>query len=126
MASGYVHSQKNGIDFLNGKAKGYPPNNGFEGEIKTKVLQKGERFDRFGTESGRFVSPEGTPFEMRSLPKNRFNETPSLYEVIKPFEVNSGKIAPYYFQKGGGTQYFLDRSVKWYRTNGYLKRIYGN
>ena len=49
----------------------------------------------------------------------------NTYEVLKPFEVKSGQIAPYYFQKGGGTQYLLEQSVKWYRTHGFLRLING-
>lgn len=52
----------------------YPPEDGFnldaEGKpIKEKVtLTPGTLVDRFGAESGTYVSPCGTPYEKRSLP----------------------------------------------------------
>ncbi len=46
----------------------YPVNNGFLGDPVDEILQPGTVIDRYGTESGQFVSPEGTPIAQRSLP----------------------------------------------------------
>ncbi|MEM9686438.1 MAG: glycohydrolase toxin TNT-related protein, partial [Bacteroidota bacterium] len=118
---GYASAKANGINPWNGKVKNYPPNEGFKGNSTTEVLQPGERIDRYGRESGKYVSPEGTPFEQRSLPQSKINDPYAIYEVQKPFPVQKGEVAPWFFQKGGGIQYKLPYSVKWLVENGYLK-----
>jgi hypothetical protein len=45
----------------------WPPNRGFLGEPERVTLMPGTRVDRYGFEGGTFVSPEGTPYEMRLL-----------------------------------------------------------
>ncbi|CAM0497263.1 hypothetical protein [Thermoanaerobacter kivui] len=41
----------------------WPPNNGFEGTPVKRIFKPGERFDRYGDETGEFTAPRGTPFE---------------------------------------------------------------
>ena len=119
--SGYAHAKSQGIDPWNGTKAGYPSNDGFQGNPKKASLQPGERVDRYGSDNGKYLSPEGTPFEQRSLHRSKINDTYNNYEVLKPIKVKSGIVKPYYYQKGGGIQYKLEHSVKWYIRNGYLK-----
>ena len=78
-------------------------------------LQVGTLLDRFGGETGNFLSPKGAPYVERALPpvnlnNNRTNVTDypngyHVYEVVKEFEVLAGPIAAWFGQPGGGTQY---------------------
>ena len=47
----------------------------------------------------------GTPFEMRSLPAESIYNPYHRYEVVEPIKVQAGKVAPWFDQPGGGTQY---------------------
>jgi hypothetical protein len=48
------------------------------------------RIDRYGREGGSFVSPAGTPLEMRALPLGSGSRAYNVYKVLHPFEVDSG------------------------------------
>ena len=61
-----------------------------------------ETFDRYGFGGGKFVIPTGTPPEMRSLRPGTETLPYNNYRVVKPFEVNSGGIAPAFNQLGFG------------------------
>ncbi|KAI0757880.1 hypothetical protein BC629DRAFT_1584563 [Irpex lacteus] len=70
----------------------------------TVRLQKGTLLDRFGGETGNFLSPKGAPYTQRALPpanlnnnRNNASDYPNGYHV---YEVWFG-------QPGGGTQYVL-------------------
>ena len=53
----------------NGQITPYHPDNfGAAGSWEKTVLPKGTILDRYGYDTGNFLSPVGTPFEMRSLP----------------------------------------------------------
>ncbi len=87
-------------------AEYYPPNNGaMQGTTKSLELPVGAKIDRFGSEFGKYFSPEGTPLELRALPPQNSGGY-NLYEVVKPFTVESSSIAPAFNQVGTGTQYF--------------------
>ena len=111
MASGYVNSKVNKIDFLTGEYKGttlptdyYPKNDGALGDWTTETLQPGTRIDRFGG-SGRYFSPEGTLLNSRSLPTNSKLNNYNSFEVVKPFSVQKSIIAPAFGKPGFGIQY---------------------
>ena len=101
----------------------YPPNNGFDGQPTKKILRPGEIVDRYGYDSGYFVSPKGTPFEMRSLPADAINKPYHTYVVQKPLKVLSGKIAPWFGQPGGGIQYKLSKPIAKLLIKGILKEL---
>jgi hypothetical protein len=102
----------------------YPPNNGFAGTPEAVNLQPGTRIDRYGDDSGSFLSPAGTPFEQRALPSSSANEQFQTFEVVKPLPVSSGKAVPWFGQPGGGTQYQLQGTdVKSLLTEGYLRVV---
>ncbi|MGC5332384.1 TNT domain-containing protein [Micromonospora sp. DT62] len=109
----------------------FPPQEGYvlgpHGEpVKARqTLLPGYRLDRFGFPGGAFLSPVGTPFSARSLAPQSLNTPPipppppgvppaatlanyHTYCVLKPFDVDSGPIAPWFAQPGMGTQFQLN------------------
>jgi RHS repeat-associated protein len=101
----------------------YPANDDFEGVPEKTTLKPGDRFDRFGSPKGSFASPTGTPLAERSLPSS-VTGTPVKYRVIKPIEnVQSGKIAPWFGQPGGGIQYKLPKSIEQLKAEKYIEEI---
>jgi RHS repeat-associated protein len=87
------------------RAMAYPPNNGFLGGTSARVLQKGEVIDRVGGHAAsRFFSPVGTPAAARALPPGTSGPL-RTFEVMKPFSVEAGTVAPWYGQEGLGTQF---------------------
>ncbi|MEN6351748.1 MAG: glycohydrolase toxin TNT-related protein [Syntrophomonas sp.] len=90
----------------------WPANDGFKGESMKMTLQPGSRIDRYGSEYGTFVCPEGVSYEMRSLAPGSETKPYNVYEVQKPVEVLSGEIAPWFDQPGGGIQYMFDKSIR--------------
>ncbi|MEG1159469.1 MAG: TNT domain-containing protein [Acidaminococcaceae bacterium] len=92
----------------------YPRNDGFIGSPIKETLTRGSIIiDRYGCDTGRFVSPKGTGFEKRSLPKESINDEYHEYKVKQNIEnVLSGRTAAWFEQIGGGWQYKLpDRIV---------------
>ena len=85
--------------------KFYPANNGFLGTAERTFLMPGEQISRYGSGAGKFFSPAGTPLPMRALPPGANTSIFNTYKVLKPFEVQAGKIAPAFGQPGLGTQY---------------------
>jgi hypothetical protein len=81
------------------------------------------RIDRYGSDFGSFVSPEGTPFPARSLHPEAAGRPYSVFEVVKPIDVDAGVAAPYYGQPGLGVQYELPASVKELIKRGVLRRV---
>lgn len=69
--------------------------------------------DRIGSDTtGKYFSPLGSSFESRSLPPFMKNQPYTEYKVMKSFNIYSGKVAPWFDQPGGGTQYFTDFMIK--------------
>lgn len=123
----------------------YPPDNGYAIGADGKpvefrlTLRTGSDVDRYGSEYGRFLSPAGLPYAMRSIPPQNLVSTPPEscnyhdYEVLRSFTVEAGPIAPWFAQPGYGLQYQLEATllpghppainVKWLLTNGYLQLI---
>jgi hypothetical protein len=71
----------------------YPPNDGALGDVERKYLMSGDIIDRFGKLEGKYFSPVGTPMEMRALPSGVDLSQYRVFEVVKPFEVESSKIS---------------------------------
>ena len=123
----------------------YPPDNGFLLNGKGKpvefpsALAPGQEIDRFGSEFGAFLAPRDERYARRALPPMSLdNFDPAftcnyhLYKVLRPFEAETGPIAPGFGQPGHGLQYQLvasllpgspsPLSVQWLVNNGYLAR----
>jgi predicted ribonuclease toxin of YeeF-YezG toxin-antitoxin module len=83
----------------------WPPNGGYDGEPMKMELEKGMLLDRFGAPGGNFFSPEGIPYEQRALALHSDEADYYIYKVIRPFDVEGGKIAPWFDRPGGGTQF---------------------
>lgn len=101
----------------------WPANDGFKAESVKLTLQPGARVDRYGSEYGTFVCPEGVPYEMRSLAPGSETKPYNVYEVLKPVEVLSGEIAPWFDQPGGGIQYMFDKSIRELIEAGILAKV---
>lgn len=84
-----------------------PPNDGFDAPPVHSTLQPGRLIDQFGG-PGRYFSPKGEPFPARSLPSVCESQAYTLYRVLKPLPVASGKAVPWFDQPGGGTLYETD------------------
>jgi len=85
----------------------YPPNNGFSGTPQKSTLATGTLIQRTGNLAGRFAAPAGTPQQMLSLPYDKIGQPTTVLQVQQPVEVLSGRVAPWFGQIGGGTQYLL-------------------
>ncbi|MGF1607363.1 MAG: TNT domain-containing protein [Rhodothalassiaceae bacterium] len=72
----------------------WPPDDGFEaGTRHANVLQPGQKIDRFGLPTGRFLSPSGSPYEQRALPYDASKQPYFEYEVVRPLPVEEGRAA---------------------------------
>lgn len=71
----------------------------------------GTKIDRYGYEGVTFVSSEGIPYENRALAPGTNLKPYNVYEVVKPVDVQAGKIAPWFGEPGGGIQYEFDQSI---------------
>ena len=115
-------------------------------DVKTKVAQgagapvaypldPGRVVDAFGQESGTVLSPDGTPFAQRGLPKSvrvtvdrKVPKNYYRYRVVRSFRVNASTASP-----GGGVLFtvgsglFSDPpalpTIRWLLRNGYLGRV---
>ncbi|WP_444934006.1 glycohydrolase toxin TNT-related protein [Microbulbifer sp. JTAC008] len=110
----------------------WPPNDGF-GSVNDQVIREkiimtpGQKIDRFGgwyddngfNDKGSYFSDVGAPFENRALPPETMNSPYHQYEVVEPFEVEAGPIAPWFGEPGGAMQYFVPKSEG--GTDGLLK-----
>jgi Flp pilus assembly pilin Flp len=101
----------------------WPPNRGFAGAPTPTTLAPGTRIDRYGSEFGTFVAPQGTPFGMRALPAEAASSPLRAYEVIKPIPAKSGAAAPWFGQVGGGIQHEFSQSIESLVKDGYLRRL---
>ena len=124
----------------------YPPANGYvigadgHPEEAPRTLSPGQLVDRYGSEYGGFLAPQGPPYTERSIPPQSLDTIdPAVtcnyhrYRVLKAFTVEAGPIAPWFRQRGGGLQYQVDGSLLPGRpatanvmllvANGYLQRL---
>lgn len=101
----------------------YPMADGFCGSPSTETLKAGSVIiDRFGKDTGNFVSPKGTTFAERSLPKESESAEYHIYRVTKDIpNVLSGRTAPWFEQPGGGWQYKLPDKIM--NLGEYLKEV---
>lgn len=91
----------------------YPPRDGFAGPSLTVKLVAGTMIDRFGRAAGgQFLAPAGTSFAMRAIPPGSLDTYPDkvaynyhLYRVTDSFTVQTGAIARWFGQRGGGVQF---------------------
>ncbi len=106
----------------------WPKDDGFVELPHRLTLKKGEKIDRFSSETGvddmgSFLSPAKTPYGERALPYDSSKMNHTEYEVVKEIEVNSGKAAPWFGEKGGGIQHQTDMSVGELVEDGFLREV---
>ncbi|MDQ0362149.1 TNT domain-containing protein [Breznakia pachnodae] len=108
----------------------YPGTNGdvnlygfINGQYEIETLQTGKIIDRYGSRDGYYLSPEGTPYESRALAPFMDGQPYARYEVIVPFDVKSGTVAPWFNQKGGGIQFLTDYTVNELIDLGWIKEL---
>jgi RHS repeat-associated protein len=106
-----------------GEITAWPPNNGFHGAHRVTVLTPGTLVDRFGYEGGRFVAPNGTPIQARSLAPGSTGKPYTIYEVTNRLVVQHGPAEPWFGQSGMGIQYYLPASVRDLLDVGYLRQV---
>ncbi|WXG15961.1 TNT domain-containing protein [Xenorhabdus griffiniae] len=104
--------------------KEWPPNRGFyEGKFEKYTLQPGTRLDRYGTDWGTFVAPEGIPYSSRALKPGSDGRPYSVFVVKKPITADAGEIAPWFGYPGRGIQYDLPKKVNELIADGSLEKI---
>ncbi|MGJ0635958.1 TNT domain-containing protein [Xenorhabdus bovienii] len=104
--------------------KEWPPNRGFyEGKFEKLTLQPDTRLDRYSTDYGTFVSPEGIPYSARALKPGSDGRPYTVFVVKKPITADAGEIAPWFGYPGRGTQYDLPAKVKELIDNGSLEKV---
>ena len=101
----------------------WPSNRGFEGNPITTTLKPCTLIDRYGYDGGTFVSPKGTPYTERALPIGTDKKPYTVFEVVKPVEVQAGKIAPWFGEKGGGMQYEFSQKISDLLEQGILRKV---
>lgn len=102
----------------------YPPNNGGIGKPEPFTLKakKRIRVDRFGDNSGSYVSPLDTPPSQRAMSKHTNADEYHVFEVIKDIEVEKSVVAPWFGEVGKGIQYKLPGKIH-ELLNTHLKEI---
>ena len=116
--------------FLNSEGKieweKWAPNGGrVAGTIKeNQTIPTGTIIDRYGSEYGKYTSPEGVPYEKRALPYIENQNAYHKYKILKQIDnVTISKIAPAFNEIGGGLQYELPNSIKELKSKKYIEEI---
>lgn len=104
---------------------GHPDGYTSESGKRPDWIEPGQLTDRIGEPYGRYMSPEGEPWESRALPPDSLEKSYHVYEVLKPIPVYSGRAAEWFGQPGGATQYYLGpkTTVRELLKNGYLREV---
>ena len=89
------------------------------GMTKMTTIKKGQTFDRFGSEYGKFITDVGTPASKLALPATNSGVKMTL-QATKNFRVYTGIVADGFGGSGGGAQYVLRYSIKTLLKKGWL------
>lgn len=88
------------------------------------ILKVNTIIDRFGGNYGYYTSPEGTALEARALDKGaRAKNDLHKFKVVKELSYYESRVAPWFNQKGNGTQYRLFKSIDELLKEGFLVEI---
>ena len=101
----------------------WPPDNGFGERATWIVLPPGMLLDRFGPETGRFLSPRGAAFGARALPGICRDLPYHSYRVAAPLLARVGYALPWFGEPGGATQLFTDATVAQLLADGTLVAV---
>ena len=100
----------------------WPTQAGFLGGYsQLQTAQEGQILSRIGDLSGHYVSPPGTSLAARGLPSYYPNTAESLWEVVKPFKMESGLAAAWQDASGLGIQHKMEQSVQNLWEFGFIK-----
>jgi hypothetical protein len=98
------------------EARTWPPNNGFPADFVPRPTQlpEGTIIDRFGSEGGRYLSPDGTPFADRALTPESVGADYNRYMVTgeplpSGWQILEGPVEPWFGQTPAqsSTQYMI-------------------
>lgn len=102
----------------------YPPNNGAIGKEEKTTLPKGTVVSRYGSNRGKYTSPDGTSLGERSLDKKtRYDNELHRFKLTEEFECIEGVVAPWFDQVGRGIQYKFSKSIEQLIKEGVLIEI---
>lgn len=104
----------------------YPPFDGFLfGYKQTETLNPGTLLQRYGPNTGNYLSPAGTPFEKVALPGYKKLSNKNLFRVVQPLDVDTGLAAPWYGQPGMGIQFKTtgEKTVGELIKSGFLEQL---
>ena len=101
----------------------WPPDRGLVGDPVARQLAPGTQIDRYGFDGGTFLSPTETPSGARALAPGTTSKPYNQFEVVKPIDVQSGEVAPWFDEVGGGTQHEFPMPVTSALDDGYIKRV---
>ena len=79
--------------------------------------------DRYGLNYGKYLSPNGTPFDHRAIPPSSLDSPYTQYKVLKPLPVQSGTAASWFGKPGGGVQYKTEYTVGWLLAKEFIKEL---
>jgi len=106
---------------------GWPANGGSLGKTYLEYPKVGYKFDRYGSEVGKHVSPLGTSFEARSLRSASENSAGAYrqYEVIKDFDqpMVSSLVSPAFGYRGMGIQHLLPETIEKLKSTQFIDEI---
>lgn len=87
------------------------------------VLMPGRVVVRYGAPAGNMAFAEGTEFSAMSLRAERQQQGPRRYRVVRELRTLSGQTVPWHNQPGGGTAYYLPRSIEEHLANGSITEV---
>lgn len=87
----------------------------------SETREQGQLLSRIGRIFGVFAAPPGTSIAARSLPASCAAETETIWEVMEPFEMQSGLSAPWGGAPGLGVQYLLPRPIETLMRMGFVR-----
>lgn len=96
---------------------------GFNGHTVEVTLPVGTKLARFGSDFGRVMTKEGTPYEYLGMPFDIRTIEYHTYRVTKPLEVTMGIVAPMFDSVGGGIQFNCKERVADLCEKGFLEEI---
>ena len=85
---------------------------GFAGTPLSVTLPADYLLDRFGGDTGKFLSPAGAPFAARALPYVCQGYRYMEYRVAQPLPVKIGPAAPWFGEPGFAVQVQTDKTVQ--------------
>lgn len=86
-------------------------------------MERGTLIDRYGYDGGTFVSPKGTPYTNRALAPGTDAKPYTVFEVLEPVRVKSGRITPWFGEKGGGIQFEFSKSISELIDEGIIEKV---